>query len=163
MVEIRPIKPHEWHAAKRLIYTVAKDVFSDPLPVDEIMAKHEAGGTLEEMDNIQANYFENGGVFLVTTENGRMIGTGAIRRLDDQTCELKRLWLLTEYHGRGLGYRMIQELLKFARGKGYERIRLETDPAYQKRAIEFYKKLGFYESPIPDAVDNEDILMEMVL
>ena len=163
MIEIRPINPDEWRAAKRLIFTVAKDVFSDPLPVDEIMAKYEEGGTLEEMDNIQANYFENGGIFLVTTENGRMIGTGAIRSLDDQTCELKRLWLLTEYHGRGLGYRMIQELLKFARGKGYERMRLETDPVYQKRAIEFYKRLGFYEIPIPDAVDNEDTLMEIGL
>lgn len=163
MIEIRPINPDEWGTAKRLIFTVAKDVFSDPLPVDEIMAKYEAGGTLEEMDNIQANYFENGGIFLVTTENGRMIGTGAIRRMDEQTCELKRLWLLTGYHGRGLGYRMMQELLKFARGKGYERVWLETDPVYQKRAIEFYKRLGFYEIPIPNAVDQEDILMEMVL
>lgn len=163
MVEIRPIKPHEWHAAKRLIYTVAKDVFSDPLPVDEIMARFEARGTLEEMDDIQANYFDRDGIFLVMTRNDQIICTGAVRRLEAKTCELKRLWLLTEFHGRGLGYRMIRELLAFARKKGYRRVRLETDPIHQRRAIGFYKRLGFYEIPIPNITEDEDILMELVL
>lgn len=163
MMEIRPIQPGEWKLAKRLIYMVAKEVFSDPLPVDEIMAKYEARGTLKEMDNIQANYFETDGIFLVMTVDGEMIGTGAIRRLDEDACELKRLWLLDRYQGRGLGYRMVQELLSFARAKGYKRIRLETDPVYQKRAVEFYKRLGFYEIAVPDMTDDEDILMEMIL
>jgi ribosomal protein S18 acetylase RimI-like enzyme len=70
---------------------------------------------------------------------------------------------LPEYHGKGLGYRMMLELLSFAREKGYERIRLETDPVYQKRAVEFYKRLGFYEIPISNATDDEDILMELSL
>jgi ribosomal protein S18 acetylase RimI-like enzyme len=69
---------------------------------------------------------------------------------------------LLEYHGKGLGYRMMQELLSFARGKGYSRMRLETDQAHQNRAFEFYKRLGFYE--IPRYSDNEDdVAMEMVL
>jgi ribosomal protein S18 acetylase RimI-like enzyme len=58
---------------------------------------------------------------------------------------------------------MMQELPAFARGKGYQRIQLETDPEHQGRAIEFYKKLGFYKMPIPDATDEDDILMEMQL
>jgi ribosomal protein S18 acetylase RimI-like enzyme len=78
------------------------------------------------------------------------------------TCELKRVWLLFEYQGQGLGYRMIQELLDFARGKGYEHIRLETDRIVQSRAYDLYKRLGFYE--IPRYSDNEeDVAMEMVL
>lgn len=163
MIEIRPIKQDEWIAAKRLIYAVAKDVFSDPLSVDEIMKVHEARGALEEMDDIRANYFDNGGIFLVTTDRNRLIGTGAIRRMDDSVCELKRLWLLTEYQGKGLGYRMMQELLKFARDKRYRRIRLETDPIYQRRAIDLYKRLGFHEIPTLPATEQEDILMEMIL
>ena len=65
-----------------------------------------------------------------------IIGTGAIRKLEGDLCELKRLWLLTEYHGQGLGYRMLRELLAFARETGYQRIRLETDPVAQRRALE---------------------------
>jgi putative acetyltransferase len=163
MVEIRPIKPDEWKIAKRVIFRVAHEVFNDPLPLEESIAIREGEGKLQEMDDIQNSYFEKGGIFLVLTENEKIIGTGAIRRLEDDTCELKRLWLLTEYHGMGFGYRMIQELLAFARENGYRRIRLETDPMYQKRAVEFYKRLGFYEIPIPDAAEEEDILMELVL
>ncbi len=95
------------------------------------------------------------------TDDNRMICTGAVLRIDDETCELKRLWLLFDYHGQGLGYRMMQELLMFARAKGYRRMRLETDPFAQSRAFEFYKRLGFYE--IPRYSDNEDIAMEMIL
>jgi GNAT superfamily N-acetyltransferase len=65
--------------------------------------------------------------------------------------------------GKGLGYRMIQELLTFAKEAGYQRIVLETDPIHQKRAIEFYKGLGFYEILIPNARPEEDIQMEMIL
>jgi ribosomal protein S18 acetylase RimI-like enzyme len=39
----------------------------------------------------------------------------------------------------------MQELLSFARAKGYVRMRLETDREAQSRAFEFYKRLGFYE------------------
>jgi putative acetyltransferase len=163
MIEIRPIKPDEWKLAKRVIFRVAHEVFNDPLPLDESIAIREGEGKLQEMDDIQHSYFENDGIFLVLTENEQIIGTGAIRRLDADACELKRLWLLDRYQGRGLGYRMMQELLAFARAKGYKRIRLETDPVCQKRAVEFYKRLGFYEIPIPDAIDEEDILMERIL
>ncbi len=163
MTEIRPIEPHEWHAAKILVYRVAHVLFKDPLPLEESIAYHESRGELRDMDDIQKNYFDNGGIFLVLTEGGEIICTGAIRRYEADTCELKRLWLLQEYHGRGLGYQMIQELLAFARRAGYVRVPLETDPVYQKQAVEFYKRIGFHERPISNASRDEDILMEMDL
>jgi len=163
MIEILHIKPNEWLGAKRVIYRVAKDVFNDSRPLDESIAFYEERGELKDMDNIEQSYFENGGTFLVTTEDDTIIGTGAIRKLDNRVCELKRLWLLSEYHGQGLGYRMIKRLLSFAKEKGYQRIRLETSPVYQKGAVEFYKRLGFYEIPIPNAGEDEDVLMEMSL
>ena len=163
MIKIRRIKPDEATAAKRVIYRVAHIVFNDSGSLEESITYHESRSELKDMDDIQRNYFDNGGIFLVMTDDDQLIGTGAVRKLEDKICELKRLWLLTEYHSRGLGYRMMQELLLFAREKGYERIRLETDPVYQKRAVEFYKRLGFYEIPISNATPDEDILMELSL
>jgi ribosomal protein S18 acetylase RimI-like enzyme len=58
---------------------------------------------------------------------------------------------------------MLQELLAVARGMGYERIRLETDPEVQIRAVDFYKRNGFYEIPIASSTPDEDILMELSL
>jgi putative acetyltransferase len=162
MIEIRPIKEHEIQEAKRLIFTVAYEVFKEASTLEESIAMYSAQGKLSEMDDVQKNYFENGGTFLVTVADGRVIGTGAIRYLEEGVCELKRLWLLIEYHGQGLGYRMMQELLGTARQKGYKAMRLLTDRVVQSRAVEFYKRLGFYE--IPSFGDNpDDMGMEMIL
>ena len=163
MITIRRIEPDEWTMAKQLIYRVAHTIFNDVRPLEDSMAYGESNGWLKDMNDVQQTYFDNDGTFLVMTDENQLIGTGAIRKFEDKVCELKRLWLLPDYHGKGLGYRMTQELLAFAREKGYELIRLETDPIYQKRAVEFYKRLGFYEFPIPNATEDEDILMEMSL
>jgi putative acetyltransferase len=162
MIKIRHIQPGEIPAAKQLIYQVAHEVFQDTRSLEESIAFYEARNQLHDMDDCQNTYFGNHGIFLVMTDQERIIGTGAVRRIDEAACELKRLWLLFQYHGRGLGYRMMQELLVFARAKGYRRMRLETDQIHQKRAFEFYKRLGFYE--IPRYSDNEDdVAMEMML
>jgi putative acetyltransferase len=163
MINIRPIKPDEATAAKRVIYRVAHEIFRDPRTLEESIVYHESRGELEDLDNIEKNYFGNGGIFLVLEDEAEIIGTGAIRQLQDKICELKRLWLLTEYHHKGLGYRMLQELLTVAREMGYERIRLETDAVFQKRAVKFYKQIGFYEIPIASSTPDEDILMELSL
>lgn len=142
MIEIRRIEPDEWMTAKRLIYRVAQEIFHETRPLEEAIADFESRGELSDMDDIQASYFDNGGIFLVITKDDEIICTGALRRFADGICEFKRLWLLQEHQGKGFGYRMIQELLAFARAEGYSRIRLETHPTYQKRAVEFYKDSG---------------------
>jgi putative acetyltransferase len=162
MISIRSIEPHESSIAKVLIYRIAHQVFNDTRPLDESVAFYESKGTLSDMDDIQQTYFEKDGIFFIMTDDDKIIGTGAVRRLDDTTCELKRVWLLFEYHGKGLGYRMIQELFTFARKKGYQKMRLETDRDSQRRAYELYKRLGFYE--IPRYTDHQDeVAMELAL
>jgi putative acetyltransferase len=162
MIEIRPIKPDEASAAKRVIYRVAHEIFNDPLPLEDSIVYHESRGELKDMDDIQRNYFENDGIFLIMMDDHQPIGTGAIRKRKNDVCELKRLWLLTSYHGKGLGYRILQELFSFARKKGYKRIWLETDAVHQSRALDFYRRSGFYE--IPHYTDRtDDIAMERLL
>lgn len=162
MIQIRPIKSNEWTQAKRVVYRVAHILFNDPRTVEDSIAYYEERHELKDMDDIQKSYFENGGIFLVMLDDNEIICTGAIRKLDDETCELKRLWLLHEYHGQRLGYRMLQELLSIAREMGYKRMRLETDPDAQIRALNFYRRIGFYE--IPGYTDNTgEVAMEMVL
>jgi len=162
MIKIRQINPDEIPFAKQLIYRVAHQVFHDTRSLKESMAYYESQGQLHDIDDLQQTYFDNSGIFLVMTDDDQIIGTGAIRKIDEEICELKRLWLLFEYHGKGLGYRMMQELFAFAREKNYQRMRLETERGHQNRAFDFYKRLGFYE--IPRYSDNEDdVAMEMTL
>jgi len=162
MIKIRHIHRGEVPVVKQLIYQVAHEMFHDTRSLEESTAFYEGQGILQDIDELQQAYFDNDGIFLVMTDNDQIIGTGAVRKIDDDVCELKRVWLLFEYHGKGLGYRMMQELFSFAREKGYSRMRLETDQEYQNRAFNFYKRLGFYE--IPRYSDNEDdVAMEMIL
>lgn len=162
MIKIRPIKPDEIPVAKQLIYQVAHKVFQDTRALEESIAFYESKNLLHDIDHLQECYFDNDGIFLVMTDDDRIIGTGAVLKMDNEICELKRVWLLHEYHGQGLGYRMMQELLSFAREKGYARMRLETDRQAQSRAFEFYKRLGFYEIP-RYSQHQDETAMEIIL
>lgn len=97
----------------------------------------------EDMDNISAHYREPSGTFLVLMDDLRIVGTGAIRRLDEQTCELKRMWFLSAYRGKGYGTRMSELLFDFARAAGYRLERLDTVPLLEA-ANKLYLRLGFY-------------------
>ena len=106
----------------------------------------ETNGEFSDMDQVESHYFNNEGIFLVILDNETIIGSGAIRKIDKETAELKRMWLLEKYHGQGIGYRTITHLFDFARFKKYKTIYLQTGPE-QNRALDFYKRLGFKEIP----------------
>jgi len=146
MITIRPICDEEIPAAKRVILSVAYNIFGFDGTLEDSIRYFLAAGKLKDLDDVQANYFKAGGMFLVALNGEQVIGSGALRRLDDETAELKRMWLLEAYHGQGVGYRLITQLFDFARMQGYTRVRLQTSPE-QIRALAFYRKVGFHEIP----------------
>ena len=113
------------------------------------------------MDNPESHYFDNGGLFLAALNDGSLIGSGAIRKLDTTTAELKRIWLLEAYHGRGIGYKLVTLLFNFAHDRAYQVVRLQTSPQ-QMRALAFYKKIGFKEILCYND-DKEAVSMEIAL
>ena len=161
MITIRPIKPDEIPAAKRVLLTVAYNIFGFDGTLEESIRHFEAAGRLKDMDEVQSHYFGNHGVFLVALNGEQVIGSGALRKLDDETAELKRMWLLEAYHGQGIGYRLLSQLVDFAIQHRYVRIRLQTSPE-QVRALNFYRKFGFYEIPSYND-DLDEISMELKL
>ena len=88
--------------------SVARNIFHWPGPLEDFMKQFDDRGELIDVDNLQSHYLNNHGLFLVAVDHGQVIGTGAIRHLDKDTAELKRLWLLEAYHGQGIGYRLVQ-------------------------------------------------------
>ncbi len=156
---IRPLQAADVPAAKAMMLTVAAGIFAPEHPAASFVNRHS--GAMSDVDDFRGQYGPPGGTFLVALAGDVLIGTGAIRRIDEATAELRRMWLLPAYHGRGIGYRLIQELFAFARAAGYRRVRLSTS-AMQERAIRFYIRLGF--SPIAPYRDTDDeVFMEIVL
>ncbi len=154
MIEIRPLLPHETEAAKWVIAAVAQRIYypeKTPQYFFDVLAEE---GELRDVDDYQHIYTGDHGLFLAALDEGRLVGTGAIKRLEADIAELKRLWLLEEYHGRGIGYQVVQRLLDFSRAQGWSRVRLQTG-GEQLRALAFYQKLGFVEIPsYRESMDN---------
>ena len=161
MIIIRSIQLGEIAAVKEIMYTVAYNIFGFDGTLEESIRHYQELGIHQDLDDVRAYYFEHGGIFLVVLDGEHVIGSGALRKLDLTTAELKRMWLLEAYHSQGIGYRLLTQLFDFACEKGYNRIRLQTSPE-QIRALAFYRKAGFYEIPCYND-DVGEISMEIQL
>jgi putative acetyltransferase len=139
MIEIKPIELDQVEEVQQVIVAVCHEIWQLP---EEVIRRYDA---MSDLDNLRSHYFDNNGTFLVLIDEGRVVGSGAIRRLNNDICELKRMWFLKAYRGRGLGAKMAQMLLDFATKKGYKKVRLDTiDEQKQAQAIQLYQRLGFY-------------------
>jgi len=161
MITIRPVRQVEIQDVKRVMFSVAYNIFGFDGTLEESIRHYEGLDIFQDLEDIQTHYFENGGIFLVVLNGEQVIGSGALRKLDAETVELKRMWLLEAYHGLGIGYRLITQLFDFARERGYLRVRLQTS-FEQTRALAFYKRVGFHEIP-HFADDADDASMEIIL
>ena len=89
---------------------------------------------------------EGRGAFLVASRSGRPVGCGAVRRIDPQTGELKRMYVRREHRGRGVGRALLAALEAEARALGLRRLVLETG-VRQNEAIALYRRCGFTGIP----------------
>ena len=86
------------------------------------------------------------GAFLVIYRAGVPVGCGAVRRLDADTGELKRMYVAPAFRGQGLGHRLIEALEAEARALGMRRMMLETG-IRQVAAQALYRSRGFVTIP----------------
>ena len=94
-----------------------------------------------------AMFVEPVGVFLVVRDDdGTALGCGGVTRFDERRAELKRMYVVPEARGRGLGRRLLEELEAAARRLGYSGLVLETGDR-QPEAVGLYLSAGF--APIP--------------
>ncbi len=83
---------------------------------------------------------------IVVYEDDKAVGGGAIREYNDVTAELKRVFVHTEYQGRGIGSKLVFFLTEWAAELGYKRMILETGELLAESCA-VYKKSGFKVIP----------------
>lgn len=114
-------------------------------------------GFQKELAELPGEYARPSGRLLLAFEGENVAGCGALRRLQGDVCEMKRLYVRPEHQGKSIGAALAQELIEQAREAGYARMRLDTMPS-MVRAVALYRRLGFQEisayrfNPVPGAL-----------
>jgi GNAT superfamily N-acetyltransferase len=103
-------------------------------------------------------------ILLLATIDGAAAGCVAVKTIaypaiaESRACEMKRLWVDGGFRGHGLGRRLVEESVAWARGQGFEAMYLDTVPAAMPEANRLYEAMGFERverynrNPIADVV-----------
>ena len=86
------------------------------------------------------------GAFLVAARAGKLVGCGAVRRIEAGTAEIKRMYVSPEARGQRVGRAVLSALEREARALGCARLVLETG-VRQQEAIALYEHAGFSRIP----------------
>jgi len=98
-----------------------------------------------ELAGLPGDYAPPEGRLLLAEWEGQLAGCGALHKLENDVCEMKRLYLRPQFRGKGIGRVMAERLIAEARIIGYRRMRLDTVGPVMKDAVAMYRKLGFKE------------------
>ena len=74
-------------------------------------------------------------------------GCVALRKIEENVCEMKRLFVRPDFQARGVGKSLLETLFEEARRAGYRKMRLDTYPPKMQKAIAIYQSYGFQEIP----------------
>jgi molybdate transport system substrate-binding protein len=136
---IRPATQSDHDAVRAMVASILREFRLEPDP----------GDADSDLGDIDATYGSAGSFDVVTDASGRVVGSCGVMRLDASHCELRKMYLVREARGLGLGRRLLDRALAFARGAGYTRVELTTASVLAD-AIAMYRRRGF--SPIERAI-----------
>lgn len=136
-------------------YEVIKDLFKEYSQIKG------AEGCFVSFDKEISNLggFYAGGAILLGFEDDAPIACIAIRKMDDDKCEGKRLFIKPEYRGKGYARKMMNAMLEEAKKLGFKKLVFTTRPEVMAIGYGLYKRMGFEELKCEDGVSS----MRMIL
>ncbi len=137
---LRPASNRDREAVTDLVFSVLREFELKPDPED----------TDADLNDIEKSYFETGGRFDVLEDSGgKIVGSVGLAGIGAGICVLRKMYLLPEYRGHGLGERLLFHAIEQARALGFGRINLETASVLEK-ANALYIRHGFQPFHDPD-------------
>jgi ribosomal protein S18 acetylase RimI-like enzyme len=108
-----------------------------------------------ELDRLSVMYAAPAGALLLARSGTETAGCVGLRKLRDDICEMKRLYVRPEFRGRQFGRRMAEDIARRARELGYRTLVLDT-LGTMEAAQGLYLSMGFqpatsyYVNPLPN-------------
>jgi GNAT superfamily N-acetyltransferase len=96
----------------------------------------------QELASLPNRYGSGRNRLLLACYGGQPTGCVALRELDNETCEMKRMFVYEQYQGKGIGRALAQALITEAKNMGYTFMKLNTG-IRQVEAQKLYESLGF--------------------
>lgn len=109
-------------------------------------------GFEQEMASLPGKYAPPEGVIYLARVDGAAQGCVALRRIDpmpgdpEPVCEMKRMYVRPEARGLGVGRKLCEHLIDFARSAGYGMMKLDSEPDFTA-AMGLYRAMGFRDIP----------------
>jgi ribosomal protein S18 acetylase RimI-like enzyme len=142
----QPQSRAEWLEARSLIEQYAASLQLDL----------EFQNFAHELEHLAEEYAPPGGAFLIARDAKRALGCAGVRSFAGSDGEIKRLYVIPEARGRGIGQLLARRAVAEGRKLGYKRLLLDTLPAMHA-AQGLYAALGFRRTsayrfnPLPGA------------
>ena len=130
---LRPATNKDTAAVQALVFGV----------LEEYELRADPENTDADLRDIEASYSSAGGFFdLLTDLEGGVLGTVALFRINPHVCELRKMYLVRAWRGKGLGRLLLEHAIKRAVELGFARMVLET-ASVLREAVSLYEKRGF--------------------
>ncbi len=149
------MKKHQWHTRP---FSPADQTAAKALILDGL---EEHWGELDltlnpDLNDIQANYINSSGAFIIVEDAGKIVGTGGLLPENDTAIRIVRVSVHKHYRRMGMGQTITACLVDLAHQSRYTKVLVETTDTW-KPAIQLYKSFGFVEV---DRYDG-DVHMEL--
>lgn len=148
MIDIRPAEFPQHLSLVRALF----QEYAERLDVDLAFQ-----GFDDELESLPGKYAAPAGRVLLAWDGMQAVGCVALRPIERDTCEMKRLYVRPAARGGQLGRRLAERICTDARAVGYRRICLDTLPS-MAAAVRLYAALGFRPirpyvfNPLPGAM-----------
>lgn len=117
----------------------------------------------EEIKHLETKYGMPYGRLYLACCGGEAAGCIGLRKIDEENCEMKRLYVRPKFRGAKIGSRLVEKIIEDAKEIGYSHMLLDTLPFLQS-AIRMYRCFGFYEiGSYNDSPMDESIYMKLDL
>lgn len=141
-MEIKLVKAYHMHDDVVELFSEYTDMLREN---DREMAMYlDVQNYNEEIKNLEVKYGMPEGRLYAALVDDQVAGCIALRKINEENAEVKRLFVKPEFRGYKLGEKLVKQLIEDAREIGYKHILLDTLP-FLKSAIKLYQNLGFYE------------------